>query len=219
MATNKRIAEAKDAIINMHINGIATNAISRTLRIAPITIRRVLDEWRATVGSIAASRAKLSQSLSPACETVARAVKTDDKAAFRLLEGMGVLGDLVTAGQQDKAISISINNLLAGNGTPNTHTTISTPSTDGTLSNEPSSRKGPTPQVQLHDGVQNFSEIPQLVDNKGVARIPGYAKNAVQHVADDFDAPMTLGEGDTSDEQSGQFTDESCSDGGDPSKE
>lgn len=159
MGVNKRIAEAKDAIINMHVNGIATNAISRTLRIAPITIRRVLDEWRSQVGMVAAGRARLTAAIEPACDTVAQAVKRDDKAAFRLLEGMGVLGDARTGQLQDKAISISINNLLSAK---------SSTATLSTQPNDPSSRKGPAPTMQLHNGTENFSEIVEVDENKGV---------------------------------------------------
>lgn len=166
MGVNKRVAEAKDAIINMHVNGIATNAISRTLRIAPITIRRVLDEWRTTVGVVASGRAKLSAAIEPACETVAQAVKRDDKAAFRLLEGMGVLGVDKTGALTDKSINISINSLLHQ---PSTHTTPSNTVSTSLAESEPSSRKGPTPTMQLHDGAQNFSEIVDVDENKGVS--------------------------------------------------
>jgi hypothetical protein len=169
VALNKRITEAKDAIINMHANGIAINAISRTLRIAPATIRKVLDEWRVTVGPVARGRARLAESIDPACERIAKAVKTDDRAAFRLLEGMGVLG-VDSAGRIiDKSISNSISILLASSTptTPSTHSTPSTTSTDMSGS-EPSSREDPPRSMQLHDSTQNFAEIVDVIENKGV---------------------------------------------------
>lgn len=154
----KRIDECRDAIVNMHVNGISNGQISRTLRIAMPTVRRILDEWKAQAGAIARAQARFAGMVDPACDTIERAIKRDDKAAFRLVEGLGVLGGHNSSIATDKSISISVNTLLA---------TTQPNADDGC--EQPSSRKGPTPQVQLQDGAQNFSEIPQLVDNKALS--------------------------------------------------